>query len=110
MQAKGWRVQMRGKNITFAAVNDKNKKIRANTIAKKLNNDSLCAVNILRACNVPNWRDFIKKPKTKSQIKTQKVGLKTKAATALKNLARRGSTTTKGGIRVRLRDEHENEI
>ena len=110
MQAKGWRAQVRGKNITFVAVSDKNKKIRANTIAKKINNDSLCAVNIMRACNAANWQDFIKQPKPKAKIKSQKITTKTKAATELKNIARRGNTNTKGGMRVRLRDEIENEI
>lgn len=107
MQSKGWNAQVRGKNITFVAVGDKNKKIRANTLAKKLNSDSLTAANILHACNMPNWRDFIKKSKTKSHIKPQKVALKTNAAAALKNIARSGNTTTKGGMRVRLRDDIE---
>ena len=110
MQAKGWRVQMRGKNITFAAVNDKNKKIRANTLAKKINNDSLTAANIMHVCNMSNWRDFAQKPKPKMQIKTKKITTKTNAATTLKNLARRGNTNPKGGIRVRLRDINENEL
>ena len=110
MQAKGWRVQMRGKNITFAAVNDKNKKIRANTLAKKINNDSLTAANIMHVCNMSNWRDFAQKPKPKMQIKTKKITTKTNAATTLKNLARRSNTNTKGGIRVRLRDINENEL
>lgn len=106
MQAKGWRVQVRGKNITFVSITDKNKKVRANTLAQRLNNNSINTANILRACNVQNWRDFIKKPKTKSQIKTPKTVCKTNAAATLKNLARRNNTTTKGGMRVRL---HNNE-
>lgn len=110
MQAKGWRAQVRGKNITFVAVLDKNKKVRANTLAKKINNDSLTTANIMRACNVDNWRDFIKTPTKKILIKTQKITTKTNAAAKLKNLARRGNTTTKGGIRVRLRDNEEYEI
>lgn len=111
MQTKGWRTQVRGKNITFINLEDKNKKVRANTLAKKLNNDSLMAANILRACNVDNWRDFAKMPKQKTQTKTQKITTKTNAATKLKNIARRSSTTTKGGMRVRLHDkEIENEI
>ena len=111
MQTKGWRAQVRGKNITFINLEDKNKKVRANTLAKKLNNDSLMAANILRACNVDNWHDFIKTPKQKMQTKTQKITTKTNAATKLKNIARRSSTTTKGGMRVRLHDkEIENEI
>ena len=104
MQAKGWRVQVRGKNITFVSITDKNKKVRANTLAQRLNNNSINTANILRACNVQNWSDFIKKPKTKSQIKTPKTVCKTNAAATLKNLARRNNNTTKGGMRVRLRD------
>lgn len=110
MQTKGWRAQVRGKNITFVAVDDKNKKVRANTLARKINNDSLTSANIMRACGVENWRDFIKTPKQKMQTKTQKSNTKTNAATKLKNIARRGNTTTKGGMRVRLRDTNENEI
>ena len=110
MQTKGWHAQVRGKNITFVAVSDKNKKVRANTLAKKLNNDSLSAANIMRACYVDNWHDFIKTPKQKMQIKTQKSNTKSNAAATLKNIVRRGNTTTKGGIRVRLRYDYENEI
>ena len=110
MQAKGWRAQVRGKNITFVAVDDKNKKVRANTLAKKINNDSLSAANIMRSCNMPNWNDFAQTPKQKMQIKTQKSNTKSNAAATLKNIARRGNTTTKGGMRVRLRDNEEYEI
>lgn len=106
MQTKGWRAQVRGKNITFINLEDKNKKVRANTLAQKINNDSLTSANIMRACGVENWRDFIKTPKQKMQIKTQK----SNAAATLKNIARRGNTTTKGGMRVRLRDNEEYEI
>ena len=111
MQAKGWQAQVRGKNITLINLADKNKKVRANTLAKKLNNNSLTAANIMHVCNLPNWRDFEKNPKPKMQIKTKNITTKTNAATTLKNIARRGNTTTKGGIRVRLRDiETENEL
>lgn len=110
MQAKGWRAQVRGKNITFVDIDDKNKKVRANTLAKKINNDSLTAANIMRACNVNNWRDFIKTPKRKIQTKNQKITTKTNAATKLKNIARRGNNTTKGGMRVRLHNIDEYEI
>ncbi len=110
MQANGWRAQVRGKNITFVNVTDKNKKVRANTLAKKVNNDTLTTANILRVCNIANWRDYEIKPKTKTQIKAPKTVCKTNAATKLKNIARRGNTTTKGGMRVRLRDNEEYEI
>lgn len=104
MQAKGWRAQVRGKNITFVAVDDKNKKVRANTLARKINNDSLTAANIMRACNMTNWHDFVKKSKPKVQKTERKITTKTNAAAKLKNLAQRSNTTTKGGMRVRLRD------
>lgn len=104
LQDNGWHTQVRGKNITFVNVNDKNKKVRANTLARKLNNDSLTAANIMRTCNAENWRDFAKMPKQKMQTKTQKITTKTNAAATLKNIARRGNTTTKGGMRVRLHD------
>lgn len=104
LQDNGWHTQVRGKNITFVNVNDKNKKVRANTLARKLNNDSLTAANIMRACNVANWRDYEIKPKAKTQIKTPKTVCKTNAAATLKNLARRSNNTIKGGMRVRLHD------
>ncbi len=110
MKVKGWHAHVRGKNITFVNIDDKNKKIRANTLARKLNNDSLMTTNIMRTCNAENWRDFAKMPKQKMQTKTQKITTKTNAATKLKNIARRGNTTTKGGMRVRLRDNEEYEI
>ena len=110
MQAKGWHTQIRGRNITFTNLSDKNKKVRANTLACKLNNDSLSATNIMRTCNVNNWRDFTKMPKQKIQTKTPKIITKNNAAAKLKNLARRGNNITKGGMRVRLRDISENEI
>lgn len=110
MQAKGWRTQVRGKNITFVNIDDKNKKVRANTLARKINNDSLTAANIMRACNMTNWHDFVKKSKLKVQKTERKITTKTNAAAKLKNLAQRSNTTTKGGIRVRLRYDYENEI
>lgn len=110
MQAKGWLAQVRGKNITFVNLADKNKKVRANTLARKINNDSLTAANIMRACNMTNWHDFVKKSKPKVQKTERKITTKTNAAAKLKNLAQRSNTTTKGGIRVRLRYDYENEI
>lgn len=110
MQTKGWRAQVRGKNITFINLEDKNKKVRANTLAKKLNNDSLMAANIMRACNMTNWHDFVKKSKSKVQKTERKITAKTNSTATLKNLARRSNNTIKGGMRVRLRDISENEI
>lgn len=104
MQAKGWRAQVRGKNITFVNIDDKNKKVRANTLARKINNDSLTAANIMRACNMTNWHDFVKKSKPKVQKTERKITAKTNSTATLKNLVRRSNNTTKGGMRVRLRD------
>lgn len=104
MQAKGWRAQVRGKNITFVNLADKNKKVRANTLARKINNDSLTTANIMRACNVNNWRDYVKKSKPKMQKTERKITAKTNSTATLKNLVRRSNNTTKGGMRVRLRD------
>lgn len=84
--------------------------MRAKTLAKKLNNSSINTANILRACGVTNWCDFVKNAKPKTQIKSNKIIKKTNAAATLKNIARRGNTTTKGGMRVRLRDINENEL
>lgn len=110
MQTKGWRAQVRGKNITFVNIDDKNKKVRANTLARKINNDSLTAANIMRACNMTNWHDFVKKSKPKVQKTERKITAKTNSTATLKNLARRSNNTIKGGMRVRLRDISENEI
>lgn len=110
MQAKGWSAQVRGKNITFVNVNDKNKKVRANTLARKINNDSLTSAYIMRACNVDNWRDYVKKSKLKVQNTERKITAKTNSTATLKNLARRSNNTIKGGMRVRLRDNEEYEI
>lgn len=104
MQAKGWRAQVRGKNITLVNIDDKNKKVRANTLARKINNDSLTSAYIMRACNVDNWRDYVKKSKLKVQNTERKITAKTNSTATLKNLARRSNTTTKSGMRVRLRD------
>ena len=45
--------------------------------------------------------------KQKTQIKTPKTVSKTNAAAKLKNIARRGNNTTKGGMRVRLHDNEK---
>ncbi len=78
--------------------------MRANTLARKINNDSLTTANIMRACNVNNWRDYVKKSKPKMQKTERKITAKTNSTATLKNLVRRSNNTTKGGMRVRLRD------
>lgn len=57
MQKMGWDVYMRGKNMVFKNI-DTQQKIRANTLAKKINNDKLSTAQILKTCNVPNWKKY----------------------------------------------------
>lgn len=57
MQGLGWEVHLRGKNIVFKNVITQ-QRIRANTIAKKINNNKLSTAQILKACNEQNWEQY----------------------------------------------------
>ena len=57
MQKMGWDAYLRGQNIVFKNI-DTQQNIRANTLAKKLNNDKLSTAQLLKACNVPNWEKY----------------------------------------------------
>ena len=48
MQGLGWEVHLRGKNIVFKNVITQ-QRIRANTLAKKINNNKLSTAQILKA-------------------------------------------------------------
>ena len=98
MQQSGWHTKMRGKNITFVNIQDKNKKVRANTLAKKLNNDILSTANIMRVCTMEKWRDYVKTPNR--PINTTNL---TNITSAIKNLSRcDNSTSTNKGFDVNL--------
>lgn len=70
MKANGWDTQIRGKNITFSCIQNPKLKVRANTLAKKLNNDILSTANIMRVCNTKSWQEFINTPKQTIQNTT----------------------------------------
>lgn len=57
MQKMGWDTQLRGKNIVFQNT-DTHQKIRANTLAKKINNDKLSTSQILKSCNEVDWQKY----------------------------------------------------
>lgn len=98
MQQSGWHTKMRGKNITFINIQDKNKKVRANTLAKKLNNNILSTANIMRVCTMEKWRDYVKTPNR--PINTTNL---TNITSAIKNLSRcDNSQTTNKGFDVNL--------
>lgn len=103
MQQSGWHTQMRGKNITFVNIQDKNKKVRANTLAKRLNNDILSTANIMRVCTMKNWRDYVQTPNI--PINTTNI---TNITSAIKNLSRcDNSTSTNKGFDVNLRSRDD---
>lgn len=57
MQGLGWEVHLRGKNIVFKNVITQ-QRIRANTLAKKINNNELSTAQILKACNEQSWKQY----------------------------------------------------
>lgn len=57
MQGLGWEVHLRGKNIVFKNVITQ-QRIRANTLAKKINNNKLSTALILKACNEQSWKQY----------------------------------------------------
>lgn len=98
MKENGWYVQLRGKNITFINIQNAKLKVRANTLAKKLNNDTLSTANIMRICNAKSWQDFVKTPKP--SIKNNDIA---NMASALKNLSYYdNSISTNKGFDVNL--------
>lgn len=98
MKENGWHVQLRGKNITFINTQNPNLKVRANTLAKKLNNDILSTANIMRVCNTKSWQEFINTPKQTIQNTTI-----ADITSAIKNLSRYdNSTSTNKGFDVNL--------
>ena len=103
MQQSGWHTKMRGKNITFINIQDKNKKVRANTLAKKFNNDILSTANIMHVCTMENWRDYVKTPNRPTNITNL-----TNITSAIKNLSRYDNAgTTNKGLDVNLRNRDD---
>lgn len=57
MKKMGWETQLRGKNIVFKNC-DTQQRIRANTLARKINNDKLSTAQILKNCNELEWQKY----------------------------------------------------
>ena len=66
----GWKVKLRGKNITFSSVTNLKYKIRANRIAKIYNNEVLSTAGILFACGEYNWQEYVVQSKRNGKVIT----------------------------------------
>lgn len=69
MREKGWDCKLRGKNITFQSVEYPKHKVRANTLAKKYNFDTVSAAGIMYCCSEENWKEYLREPKQKQRTK-----------------------------------------
>ena len=100
---EGWQAYMRGKNLVFLNI-ETNQKIRANTLAKKLNAPKLSTAQILKTCNSANWEKFkVINKKERKEIETQLTGVVAK----LKNLKVAEDVKVQSGFSVHLRDDDE---
>lgn len=103
MKANGWDTQIRGKNITFSCTQNPKLKVRANTLAKRFNNDTLSAANIMRVCNTENWHDFVKT--SEQPTLTNNI---TNVVSAFKNLSQYdNSTSINKGFEVNLHSQDD---
>lgn len=69
MREKGWECKLRGKNITFQSVEHPKHKVRANTLAKKYNSDTVSAAGIMYCCYEENWKEYLCEPKQRQRTK-----------------------------------------
>ena len=87
MREKGWQTQLRGKNITFQSLNNPKHKVRANTLAKNYNFDTVSTAGILFSCYEENWKDYLREPKQRQRTKqVEKVQTKTHTASLASGL------------------------
>lgn len=87
MREKGWQTQLRGKNITFHSLNNPKHKVRANTLAKKYNFDTVSTAGILFSCYEDNWKDYLREPKQRQRTKqVEKAQTKTQTASLASSL------------------------
>ena len=94
---------MRGKNLVFLNI-ETNQKIRANTLAKKLNAPKLSTAQILKICNSADWEKFkVINTKERKGIKTELTGVVAK----LKNLKVAEDVKAQSGFSVHLRVDDE---
>lgn len=83
MREKGWQTKLRGKNITFQSVENPKHKVRANTLAKNYNFDTVSTAGILYCCYEDSWKEYLREPRQrqrtkqleKAQAKTQTTSL-----------------------------------
>ncbi|MBQ9763697.1 MAG: relaxase/mobilization nuclease domain-containing protein [Phascolarctobacterium sp.] len=69
MREKGWDCKLRGKNITFKSVENPKHKVRANTLAKNYNFDTVSTAGIMYCCYEDNWKDYLREPKQRQRTK-----------------------------------------
>ena len=69
MKERGWQTKLRGKNITFQSLNNSKHKVRANTLAKNYNYDTVSTAGILFCCYEENWQQYLKEPKQRERTR-----------------------------------------
>lgn len=69
MKERGWQTKLRGKNITFQSVENPKHKVRANTLAKNYNYDTVSTAGILFCCYEDNWQQYLKEPKQRERTR-----------------------------------------
>ena len=72
----GWRVKLRGKNITFTSATNSKHRIRANRMAKTFNDDLVSSAGILFCCNDIRWKDLIHQKQPSKLIQVNSVRTK----------------------------------
>lgn len=87
MKEYGWQTKLRGKNITFQFLNNSKHKVRANTLAKNYNFDTVSTAGILFCCYEENWKDYLREPKQRQRTKqVEKVQAKTQTSSLASGL------------------------
>ena len=81
MKEQGWQTKLRGINITFQSLNNSKHKVRANTLAKNYNVDTVSTAGIMYCCYEDNWKEYLREPKQKQRTKQlEKAQAKTQTA------------------------------
>lgn len=99
----GWETQLRGKNIVFKNC-DTQQKIRANTLARKINNDKLSTAQILKNCNELEWQKY-QNNVTKNNLNND--GQSNHFSLTLPQVNCAEDQKTPVGFKVNLRDDYE---
>lgn len=87
MRERGWEAKLRGKNITFQSANNAKHKVRANTLAKNYNYDTVSTAGILFCCYEENWQQYLKEPKQRERSRQiEKTQEKTQSSTIVDGL------------------------